>query len=303
MGRWARRVTVIANPRGGTAAEVPSGAVVDRLERAGVEVRVVRTGWPGHASELAREAADAGVDAVVAVGGDGTASEVAAGLAGVGGTALMVVPAGTGNSFYREIWADRPWAEALDEAFGAGRPVLRGVDLARVAETGELALLGACSGLVAEALAVASGLGEVVGRDRYQQAVALTLRDFAPYPGRVSIDGELVHEGTVVLANVGGGRFRGGSFMVLPHSVLDDGLLDVCVVTGRLDPRELPGLTREGRHTERPEVVYRRGRSVLLERTDGEPLTFERDGEVMTGSATRYRLDVVPAALNVLAPG
>ncbi|MDH6131812.1 diacylglycerol kinase family enzyme [Kitasatospora sp. MAA4] len=48
---------------------VLSGAVVDRLERAGIEVRVVRTGCPGHASELAREAADAGVDAVVAVGG------------------------------------------------------------------------------------------------------------------------------------------------------------------------------------------------------------------------------------------
>jgi diacylglycerol kinase (ATP) len=173
--------------------------------------------------------------------------------------------------------------------------------MARVEETRDTVLLGACSGLVAEALETAAGLTRLTGRARYQEAVAATLRDFAPHPARVVVDGEVVHDGSVVLANIGGGRYRGGGFLVLPRSVLDDGLLDVCVVTGSLDPRELPGLTRDGRHLERPEVIYRRGRRIEIERTDGAPLTFEWDGEVQRGR-TRYALDVLPAVLPVLSP-
>ncbi|MEV0522455.1 diacylglycerol kinase family protein [Streptomyces sp. NPDC050439] len=305
MSHWARNAVIVANERAGGAVSVPVADVVAACRRLVTEVSVVRTTYPGHARTLAAQAVRDGVDAVVAVGGDGTAGEVAGSIVAAGpgpvGPALFCVPAGTGNSFYKEVWHDRPWREALAAAFTGARPQLRRLDLARVAETRETVLLGACSGLVAEALQTAAGLTGISGRARYQQAVAATLRDFAPHPARVVVDDEVVHDGSVVLAAVGGGRYRGGGFLLLPHSVLDDALLDVCVVTGDLDPLELPGLTREGRHLERPEVLYRRGRRVEIERTDGAPLTFEWDGEVK-GGRTRYALEVLPAVLPVLSP-
>ncbi|WP_327653885.1 diacylglycerol/lipid kinase family protein [Streptomyces sp. NBC_00483] len=314
MSHWARNAVIVANERAGGAVSVPVADVAEACQRLVGEVGVVRTAYPGHARTLAAKAVRDGVDAVVAVGGDGTVGEVAGGIVTAGegtevvaarpglvGPALFCVPAGTGNSFYKEVWHDRPWREALAAAFTGARPRLRRLDLARVAQTRDIVLLGACSGLVAEALETAAGLTRISGRARYQQAVAATLRDFAPHPARVVVDGEVVHDGSVVLAAVGGGRYRGGGFLLLPHSVLDDALLDVCVVTGDLDPLELPGLTREGRHLERPEVLYRRGRRVEIERTDGAPLTFEWDGEVKRGR-TRYALDILPAALPVLAP-
>ncbi|MEV6752692.1 diacylglycerol kinase family protein [Streptomyces sp. NPDC051214] len=311
MSHWARNAVIVANERAGGAGSVPVAEVAEACQRLVAEVSVVRTAYPGHARLLAAKAVRDGVDAVVAVGGDGTAGEVAGGIVAAGecvaagpglvGPALFCVPAGTGNSFYKEVWHDRPWRVALASAFTPTRPRLRRLDLARVAETRETVLLGACSGLVAEALQTAAGLTGISGRARYQQAVAATLRDFAPHPARVVVDDEVVHDGSVVLVAVGGGRYRGGGFLLLPHSVLDDALLDVCVVTGDLDPLELPGLTREGRHLQRPEVLYRRGRRVEIERTDGAPLTFEWDGEVKAGR-TRYALDVLPSVLPVLAP-
>ncbi|GAA2979958.1 diacylglycerol kinase [Streptomyces fulvorobeus] len=285
---------------------MPLAAVTEACQALVGELSVVHTAYPGHARTLAVEAARDGADAILAVGGDGTVSEVADGLVAAaepanGRPALLCVPAGTGNSFYKEIWQDRPWLESLTTALATRRPRIRNVDMARVLETRDTVLLGACSGLVAEALETAAGLTHLTGRARYQEAVAATLRGFAPHPARVIVDGEVIHDGGVVLANVGGGRYRGGGFLLLPHSVLDDGLLDVCVVTDGLDLRELPGLTRDGRHLERPEVIYRRGRRIEIERTDGAPLTFERDGEVQRGR-TRYTLDVLPAVLPVLSP-
>ncbi|WP_458246875.1 diacylglycerol/lipid kinase family protein [Streptomyces sp. MAI_2237] len=308
MSHWAGTAVIVANDRAGGAGAMAVADIAAACRALVADVSVVRTAYPGHARTLAAKAAQDGVDAVIAVGGDGTASEVAHGLLTAtgaeprpGGPALLCIPAGTGNSFYKEVWKDRSWHESLALAFGPDRPPVRLLDTARIEETQETVLLGACSGLVAEALEAAAGLTRLTGRARYQEAVARTLKDFAPHPARVAVDGEVIHDGGVILANVGGGRYRGGGFLVLPHSVLDDGLLDVCVVTSALDPAALPGLTREGRHVERPEVLYRRGRRIEIERTDGAALTFERDGEVLRGR-TRYVLDVVPAALPVLCP-
>ena len=46
--------------------------------------RVMRTEYPGYAAKLAREAVEMGCEAVYVIGGDGTFSEAARGLAGSG---------------------------------------------------------------------------------------------------------------------------------------------------------------------------------------------------------------------------
>ncbi|MEU2506635.1 diacylglycerol kinase family protein [Streptomyces sp. NPDC007863] len=303
------RGVLIANPLAGTREQRRIDEAVAHCERLVPHLDVVHTDHPGHAEEVAAEAVATNVDTVVVLGGDGTTREAASGLArsGTGRSpgrrpAMVNLPFGTGNSFYQEIWADMPWRRALDTALSGSRPHLRWVDMARIREADALALLGAGSGLVAEALKTAYRMLEVQGRDRYQQAVARTVGEFTPYPGRVTVDGEVVHEGSVTLVNVGGGRYRGGQFKLLPHSVIDDGVLDVCVVGGEMGAQELAGLTRDGRHVGVHGVVYRRGTTFLIERTDGEPLSFEHDGELLTGDAQRYTVDVLPGILPVLAP-
>ncbi|MBB1246473.1 diacylglycerol kinase, partial [Streptomyces durbertensis] len=305
---WATRALLIANPQAGARDRRHIDQVVAHCERLVPHLDVVHTGHQGHAEERAAEAAASHTDAVIALGGDGTTREVAAGLARSGlerpggrRPAMVNVPFGTGNSFYQEIWADAPWRRALDQALAGERPHLRWVDMARVRETEALVLLGAGAGLVADALETAQGMFEVPGRDRYQRAVAQTMSTYTPYEGRVSVDGKVVHEGPVVLVNIGGGRYRAGRFALLPHSVIDDGLLDVCVVGNEMGVRELAGLTRDGSHVGRPGVVYQRGSRVVVERTDGRRLSFEHDGELCTGDASRYTIDVLPAALPVLA--
>ncbi len=66
------------------------------------------TEYAGHATEMAYQYARMGFDAVVAVGGDGTVNEVARGLVKgnglrVNGTALGILPMGSGNGFARHL--------------------------------------------------------------------------------------------------------------------------------------------------------------------------------------------------------
>lgn len=73
------------------------------LVESGVKVEVAETQYAGHATLLAREAARAGRDMVVAAGGDGTIAEVANGLLG-SATALGVI-AGDRQCFGQRIQA------------------------------------------------------------------------------------------------------------------------------------------------------------------------------------------------------
>jgi diacylglycerol kinase (ATP) len=115
------------------------------------------------------------------------------------------------------------------------------------------------------------------------------------------VDGDVVHSGATLLANVGGNRFRGGAFELLPHSVLDDGLLDVCVIGGEHRAADMLALTRSGAHVGVPGVVYARGRKVRIERVDDRPLWFEHDGEVVDPPRGSYTLTAVSSAVPVIA--
>ncbi len=290
---------IIVNPAAGGEPDAAVPDVVDRCGRWFDAVTVHHTRRPGEATELARAAAGS-ADVVVTVGGDGTARDVAHGLAGAA-PPMFIVPAGTANSCYRTLWGERPWRQALETALSerAGSP--RRFDLARLVEPDRLVLAGACTGFPPQAIHDAGAITDLVGRARYEAALIRLIPRYEPYPGRSVVDGVQVHRGPTLLANVGGSRYRGGQYEVLPLSILDDGLLDVCVIGAEHPPAEVLTLTRTAAHLTRPGVVYARGRRVTIERTDGRPVWFEHDGEVLLDAGDSFTLEVVPAAVAVLA--
>lgn len=280
------KVLVVLNEaaRGGAAAV--TGEVVARCERLGAEVR--RLAPPGDQQAVAEItealAEPGGWAAVLAVGGDGTVRTCAEALAG-GGVPLAIVPAGTGNSLYRALWEDRAWPGVLaDTLTGAAR--VRDVDLLEVrgeeSGTTVIALLGVSAGFIAEVVHASQELIGVSGRERYTVAAGSALEAHESFPVRVVLDEIELVEGPALLVAVGGARHRAGTFQLLPRSVLDDGLLDVCVI-GEIDTdgfTALAGAVVNGEHLGHPDVAYGQGRSVRIERIDGLPLVLEHDGDL-----------------------
>lgn len=106
---------VIFNPTAGRRRTALLWRVLDILVANGVRVDLMKTGGPGHAELLARDAAAAGAGMVVAAGGDGTVAEVANGLMGTT-THLGIIPLGTANVLAHELalpFAPRAIASAL----------------------------------------------------------------------------------------------------------------------------------------------------------------------------------------------
>ncbi|QKG51969.1 diacylglycerol/lipid kinase family protein [Hymenobacter sp. BRD67] len=99
------QICFIFNPVAGTGRQADFPMLLARYfgGRAGSDYLLWPTQGPGHATQLAREAAQAGCRIVVAVGGDGTVNEVGQGLLGQRGTALGIVPRGSGNGLARHL--------------------------------------------------------------------------------------------------------------------------------------------------------------------------------------------------------
>lgn len=308
VNRHHDRVTVIANPAAGSTGADFVSAVTKEIGKYAEKVDLLWTGGQGHAAELARRYAAGSTgetppDVIVVIGGDGTLREVADGAVGAPAAIappILLLPGGTGNSNYRSLWDDMPWRHALAAGLTEAGAERRHLDLAEITDLPRLVVLGVSTGLFADATAAASGL-PVAGRARYQAAITETARTYTPYPGQVAVDGAIIHEGPTVLVNIGGSRHRAGVLEVLPRSLRDDGLLDVCVIGSPVTAPEVFDLLRSGDHLGRDGVAYARGKSVTVRCLDGSMLRFESDGEVVKRDLPEITVRVLARALPVLS--
>ena len=130
------RALLVVNPKA-TATTRGARDVLAHALASEVKLDVVLTEARGHASSLARQAVDDGLDVVVALGGDGTVNEVVNGLLHAGPAAglpaLAVVPGGNANVFARALGLPASPVEAtsqLLEALATGRRRTIGLGLA-----------------------------------------------------------------------------------------------------------------------------------------------------------------------------
>ena len=232
------RVLIVANPAAAGVSGAQVAAVVEHLRPSATRVETAWTTRAGEAVELARRGAtEPDVDLIVAVGGDGTVREVAEGMVrspsrpdDQAAPVLLALPAGSGNSTCRNLWGELEWPEVLSTALDPARSMVRNLDVMRLVEPDVDVLLGASSGFLADVLIGARTVTGLAGRDRYYAAAAGVLAAMPAHPTRVTVDGQVIHDGPASLAAVGGGRFRAYAFQFLPCSVLDDGELDICVI-------------------------------------------------------------------------
>jgi YegS/Rv2252/BmrU family lipid kinase len=297
------RALLVFNPTaGGGRAGRLAPRVAELLVAHGVEVEQHQTRSLEDARVAACEAAR-DVDAVAAMGGDGTVGACAAGLADAGpgaGAALAVIPAGGGNDAARSLGL--PARDPLAAAALLTRLRRRPADLATVAGRGYLNVAGA--GFDSEVNRVANQrLGWAGNHPRYVGAVLAQLAVARTTRFRLVLDGH-AQEVTGWLIAVANGPSYGGGMHVAPRASLADGLLDVIVIAdiGKLEFLRTFPKVFTGRHIEHPAVAVHRAAKVELDAdrpqhvyADGEPAgTLPATFEVRAAALTVLAADPAP---------
>lgn len=272
---------------------------------------------------MAHEAIDAGVDVIVAAGGDGTIRSVAGALRGTG-VPMGLVPLGTGNLFARNIGIP---VNDLDDAVvlafsGVDRAVdVLVADIRRPDGALETHASLVMSGIGFDATMISNtnpDLKKRVGWLAYVDAGLRVLPSSTPFRVAYRIDGGRHHRpkaSSILVANLG---YLPGNIELIPDAEVDDGALDVVV----LQPKNLFGWlfvwrriawgnqvrkTALGRQLldltgdRRQDIVYGRGRRIEI-RIEGAPEEFEIDGDEF-GSVIAADFHVEQHALVVRVAG
>jgi len=292
----------IVNPAaGGGRSRKLLGPALERLQAAGVEVKVAATRAPGDATRIAREAYGRGIRQFIAVGGDGTSYEVVNGLfpeaASGERPTLGFLPLGTGNSFLRDF-SNRGVEHAI-EALVAQRTqpcdVLRLRHRDGVIYYMNLLSMGFTADVATLRARRFSGWGEL----GYIISIFLTLARFNRRPFPMQVEGASAPDTRRSLfLTFNNSKFTGGTMMIAPQAEVNDGLIEYVRwgPIGRLGLiRNLPGLY-DGTHVNHP-LAERKGVPQVKFHLNA-PVDVMVDGEVLTLHCEE--LDVLPAALNVV---
>jgi diacylglycerol kinase family enzyme len=295
---WSGRVAVFWNAAAGRGSRGSQReAVAGALRRAGVEAEV----WPVVPRKLAvqvRRAVRRGARVVVAAGGDGTVSAVAAALAGTR-TALAVLPTGTRNHFARDLGIPLD-VEAAARVVADG--VVRSIDVAEV--NGRPFVNNSSIGLYPRIVADRDGQRARLGRGRWLAmaiAIARALRN-TPTLDVVLEDGGPPVRHQTPFVFVGNNPYSARLLSLAGRESLCEGRLGVYLSRRsgrfslvRLAFRALVGRLEQARDFEvhrLPELRIRSPRRRLHVAVDGEVVSMRPP----------LRYAIRPLALRVLVP-
>jgi len=306
-----KRVYVIVNP---TSGRGEGGRAMPRLEAAlrgaGLEYALVQTERPWHAAELAQDAAGRGYDAIVAVGGDGTANEVLNGLMRAKASqgqcpAMGVLCVGRGNDFAFGVGLPRE-IEAGCRVLAQGRS--RWIDVGRVTggdyPQGRYFGNGVGIGFDTVVGFEAAKLRHVHGFAAYFVGALKTIFLYFRAPRlRLDLDDRTLSQ-PCLMVSIMNGRRMGGGFFMAPDGRPDDGLLDLCIAA-QLSRRAVLGLMprfMKGTQAGHPAIRMERARRVVVVALDGT-LPAHADGETLCTAGDRLEVEILPGQIALLAPG
>jgi len=295
--------TVIINPYSNRwEGERRAPEVEASLQQAGIDFTLYKTERPGHGIELAHNAIESGNTPLIAVGGDGTLTEIVNGVLQATPSAefpagpIGFIPQGTANDLTDVLGIPRDLKEAV-QVIATGNSRVIDVGTVNGRFFGNNSAIGLEPMVTIENIRLTWLKGEI----RYLVSAVLAILKRPQWEAHLEWDsGE--YKGSISLVSVGNTHRTGGVFYMTPNAVIDDGLLDFVYAPalGRLRMFQLLPKTQSGDHVNETEV--KEYRTQYLKINMKTPTPIQADGELISTGSTEILYSVVPNALRVFVP-
>ena len=272
----------IVNPISGKGKTLKA---VDRIkkvcEEENLDYEIYFTEYPKDATKIARKYRFT-KNIIYSVGGDGTLNEVLNGIVGTKNL-LGVIPAGSGNDFYKTL-------SKIDEEY----PV---IDIGKVNDRYFINIISI--GIDAE---VANNVSlmkkrKVPTNQIYNASLIYTFFKYKYKDIELSIDAKEQKKGKCTILTICNGQVYGGGYKIAPSAKLTDGYFDVYYVE-KVNKPQLPSLInmlKQGIH-EKHNRVHKSQATKIKFKCDKE-LVCNIDGEIMT--AKKFNVKIIPNAITI----
>jgi diacylglycerol kinase (ATP) len=279
------QLKIIYNPAAGRGRARRNVLEVEEYLRSrGARVECEPSTDPADLVRIAAESSRGSYDRVVVCGGDGTLNLAVREFDLARGT-LALIPTGSGDDFARVVGIPRQIRRACDVVLD-GR--VREVDVALANGIRYMGVAGL--GFDSEVADFANrNVKFLRGSAVYLYAIFRVLPRFTPRPVQIRSENGTRDE-HIMFAAVGNTRQYGGGIRITPGAVIDDGLLDLCIVHQTTRGQLLKTLPKAytGAHVKSPFVETRRGRQFHF--ASDQPMAVYADGEPLTTTPVSFGL-------------
>lgn len=258
------------------------------------EVHINFTESAGHASILSKEAVENKTDIIVAVGGDGTVNEVASQMVG-SESVLGIIPGGSGNGLARHLGIPLIPEKSIRLIFSGN---ISKIDTGTVNEKAFISIAGiGFDALVAKLFAENKRRG-------FLTYLSLIAQQFSSYREKKYTlefeNGEILSTRALFISFANSNQF-GYNTTISPNALLNDGLLDVCIVK---KPKfiDLPGILNLlllKKINQSPFVQIKQAKKIIVKRSKNRFVNI--DGEACK-LKKNLKVEVKPLSLNVIIP-
>ncbi|WP_428658744.1 diacylglycerol/lipid kinase family protein [Runella sp.] len=283
---FAKKALFIINPKSGTRSDQQRKRIQFLIEEHAsrfFKVETVFTSHPHHATQEAHRAIRQGFDYVVAAGGDGTVNEIAKTLINSPVT-LGILPLGSGNGLARHLGISMAIEKALRQL--CAQKTME-IDACFLNQMPFFCTAGVgFDAYVAAQFATYSSRG----LQRYAQ---VSFQSFFRYKAKdylLELDGQEIQLPAFAVTFANASQY-GNNAYVAPQAKIDDGLIDVCllspfpkplapIIAARLFQGTLPQSSYV--HTYKVRKAKISASEKLLIHFDGEPLQLETNELTIT---------------------
>ena len=276
------RVCVIINPVSGTESKknIPE-EVASAFDQTQFDVIIRITGYPGHATEIAKQAVKNKFAYVLTVGGDGTVNEVAKALVNTD-TILGIIPFGSGNGLARDLHISIDSEKAIQTILEGN---VRTIDYGSA--NGHIFF---CTCGVGFDAFISDKFAEEKKRGPlgYVRNIVEGVIEFRSEEYEITHDGGTLNERAFLLTCANASQY-GNEVYIAPGADMEDGKMNVSILKP-LNPNEIPQTTLQlfTRNIDKnskmislltSSLTIKRKKSGVLH-VDGEPVSTGKEIEV-----------------------
>lgn len=288
-----KKILFIINPVSGTRRKRDiASKIYKHTDNLKYDIKLIFTEYAGHAFELAREGVKKKYNIIVAGGGDGTVNEVASALV-KSKTALAIIPLGSGNGLARHLKIPLKTEEAIEII---NNQFIKEIDYGVINEKPFFCTAG---------LGFDAKIGHKFAKKNergfynYFKAVVEEFFSYNPKKYKITVDENKLSE-RAFLVTVANASQYGNNAFISPDAIIDDGLLDVCILRPFPKNRVIGLGIRLFKRTldQSPYLEIIRGKEIIIKRKKKGPVHYDGEPAKMD---KKIKVAVEPKGLRVVA--
>ncbi len=218
-----KKIIFIINPISGTVSKAKIPYYVEKyIDKEKFDYQFIKTEYAGHASIIAKQAAQEKVDIVVAVGGDGTINEVGRSVINTS-TAMAIIPCGSGNGLARHLCIPAKVKKCIDIINQCN---IKDLDYGLINGHPFFCTCGmGFDAFISMQFAKAGKRGALT----YVQKVLEIGLSYKPEVYDIEIDNKALHYKAFLISAANASQY-GNNAYIAPQATMSDGLLDITLI-------------------------------------------------------------------------